>query len=365
MDNSSPAPKERNPGLDVARGLAVMLMILTNYRLVMSWGDTSPAWLSYPLVLMEGRGAVLFVILAGMGMSLLSARGRMQNLPEIVEADRRTLLKRALFLFVVGFIYTPLWPADILHFYGLYIAFGSCFIAASNRSLLSAAGAVLAAFCLLYTGLDYGAGWNFETQEYLDFWSPAGLVRHLFFNGYHPFFPWAAFLLFGMWLGRSNLSDPENRKRLLTGGAIALILAETVSALAVSLLPGPSTGPLWDWLHYFLLTKAMPPGPLFVISTLGSGTVVIVLCVIVSQRFRDSGAIRSLAATGGLTLTNYVSHVVVGMGIMEGLGYLYEQPLWFAVVWAMVFIIISVSFSLWWGSRFGRGPLERLMRRVT
>ena len=52
--------------------------------------------------------------------------------------------------------------------------------------------------------LDFDRGWNWATLSYRDFWTIEGFLRHSLFNGWHPVFPWAAFLLWGMWLGASE-----------------------------------------------------------------------------------------------------------------------------------------------------------------
>ena len=48
----------------------------------------------------------------------MTQRARLDHDAQGLATNRTRLLKRALFLFVVGLCYTPLWPADILHFYG-------------------------------------------------------------------------------------------------------------------------------------------------------------------------------------------------------------------------------------------------------
>ena len=148
--------------------------------------------------LLKGRAAATFVILAGVGLSLLSRRARLANDEEGIAKNRITLLKRALFLFVVGLLYTPIWPADILDFHGIYIAIGAFLLAASERRLWTLAFTFMAVFVVLMPLFDYEQGWNWETLAYTGFWTPSGMIRHLFVNGFHPVFPWAAFLLVGM-----------------------------------------------------------------------------------------------------------------------------------------------------------------------
>lgn len=53
-------------------------------------------------------------------------------------------------------------------------------------------------FVVMFFALDYSQGWNWETLGYSGFWSSHGMVRHLFFNGFHPVVPWLAFVLVGM-----------------------------------------------------------------------------------------------------------------------------------------------------------------------
>ena len=77
--------------------------------------------------------------------------------------------------------------------------------------------------------LDYDAGINWETLEYTGFWAPVGFVRNLFFNGFHPVFPWSTFMLIGMVVGRYDLSRRRNQLRLLLVGIVMVISAELSS----------------------------------------------------------------------------------------------------------------------------------------
>ena len=107
---------------------------------------------------------------------------------------------------------------NILYFYGVYIAIGAVLIAAPNRMLLGLAAFLVLAFAVLLATFDYEADWNFQTLTYVDFRTPAGQLRHLFFNGFHPVVPWLAFLVLGKWLGRQDLRAPAVRRRVLITG---------------------------------------------------------------------------------------------------------------------------------------------------
>ena len=150
MENTNKSPRtSRIPGYDLARALAVMGMVLVNFKVVMGAEKAGLSWLIWLVGCLDGRAAATFVVLAGVGLSLISQRVRItQDLSGIAQ-NRKMLLKRALFLFVVGFLYTPIWPADILHFYGIYIALGAVLLTASNRWLWGLSLTFMGIFVLL------------------------------------------------------------------------------------------------------------------------------------------------------------------------------------------------------------------------
>ena len=119
---------------------------------------------------------------------------------------RITLLKRAVFLLILGVMLIPIWPPDILHFYALYLTASALMLQASTRGLWSAIVLAILGFCVLFLTFDYDAAWT-EEGSYAGFFTVAGTIRRMFFNGYYPCLPWIAFLLAGMWLGRQELGD--------------------------------------------------------------------------------------------------------------------------------------------------------------
>ena len=82
------------------------------------------------------------------------------------------------------------------------------------------------AFLLLVFILDYSAGWDWTTLTYSDLWTPTGFIRNLFFNGWHPVFPWISFFYFGMILSRQTLAETSTQHRLIAWGALAQVCAE-------------------------------------------------------------------------------------------------------------------------------------------
>ena len=349
--------KSRILGYDVARALAVFGMVIVNYKVVMNAGGNGPDWLVWLAGLFNGRAAAIFVILAGVGITMLSRKAVAAQDYAQIRQDRVTLLKRAAFLFVVGLLYTPLWPADILHFYGVYIAIAALLLTASNRQLWAGVMGLSGAFLLLVLLFDYEAGWDFATLTYLDFWTVRGMLRHLFFNGFHPVIPWLAFVLIGMWLGRQDVRDGRVRRRLFWGGVLTAVIAETLSLILTTLFTGEA--------NIIFTTAPMPPMPLYIVAGAGTAIAIIMLSLELTTRHPHGRLVAPLVATGQLALTLYVAHVVIGMGVLEAMGRLENQTLPFAIVSALLFFIIAVVFSHYWRKKFQRGPLEWVMRKMT
>ncbi|NOY42550.1 MAG: DUF418 domain-containing protein [Planctomycetes bacterium] len=357
--------EKRIVGYDFARALAIFGMVVVNFKIVMGADENGPAWLVSLVGLLSGRAAATFVVLAGVGLSLLSRKARTSGDSDQLRKDRHTLLKRAFFLFVVGLLYTPIWPADILHFYGVYIAVAAYMLAAPTRWLWTFIGVLVLAFVVMIFALDYSQGWNWETLEYGDFWSMSGMIRHLFFNGFHPVVPWLAFLLVGMILGRQDMSDPVLRRRVLALGASVAIAAEGVSWLVVrTLSSGASLADQEDIVAIFG-TGPMPPMPLYMLAGAGTACAIIAASVSLGQRYGDAVWLRPFLATGQLALTLYVAHVLVGMGTLEAIGCLENQTLPFALLASAAFCVAGMVFAQLWRSRFDRGPLEAIMRFLT
>jgi uncharacterized membrane protein YeiB len=359
---SSLQPGARFEGLDLARALAFLGMVLVNFRVALATEEGSPRWLTWLDTRLDGRASATFVILAGVGLSLLSRRARETGDATALAGVRRTLFRRAAFLFVVGLLYWSIWPADILHYYGAFLAVGALLLNAPDRRLLSLASMLVVHFALLLVlGVDYNSGWDWRTLTYHGFWTPRGFVRNLIFNGFHPVVPWLAFLLLGMWLGRRDLRSPEVSKRLLLTGLAVAIASETASRLLVACaIPRLSVE---DAVTVFG-TAPMPPMPLYMLAASGTSLVVIILCVRMAERFAGARWLAALVATGQLALTLYVAHVVIGLAPLEELGLGHgRRSVAFSVAWGAAFCVGAVLFSYLWRRRFARGPLEMVMRR--
>lgn len=366
---AGPSAAGRIEGYDLARAFAIFGMVIVNFKVVMTgvnWGqEGGGGFLGFATGLLEGRAAALFVILAGVGLTLGARRAVASGDAGALSAARRRLWKRSAALFFGGLAFSLIWPGDILHFYGWYLGLGALMLAWADRRLLSAAAGFAAGFVLLLLLFDYEAGWEFETLTYTDFWTAAGQVRHLFFNGLHPVFPWTAFLAFGLWLGRRDLRRAEVRRALLIRGAAVALCAESASWFWLRRWTAGASAEDAEILRALFGTEAMPPMPLYLLAAGGTAVAVIALSAGLSERFAGSAVHGALTAAGRLSLTIYVAQVLLGMGALEAAGRLEGQSLEFAVAMAALFYLSAVLFAALWTRRFRQGPLEAGLRRLS
>jgi uncharacterized membrane protein YeiB len=111
--------KARIVGIDVARALAVIGMIIVNFKIVL--GENGLSWVISFTSVFDGKAAAIFVVLAGLGLALMTNSALRNKDSQQLKTAQIKIVKRALFLFIVGLSYVIIWPADILHFYGIYM----------------------------------------------------------------------------------------------------------------------------------------------------------------------------------------------------------------------------------------------------
>ena len=99
-----------------------------------------------------------------------------------------------------------IWPADILHFYGFYILIALLAVEYSTSVLWLLITGTTILFPILLVIIPYDTSWDWSSLSYIDFWSFSGFIRNTFYNGFHPVFPWIAFLFLGIIFGRINFT---------------------------------------------------------------------------------------------------------------------------------------------------------------
>jgi len=98
-----------------------------------------------------------------------------------------------------------------------------------------------------------------------------------------------------------------------------------------------------------------------------SAVIVLSSCILLTKRFSTWVITDALTKTGQLALTFYVAHVIIGMGVAEGvLGIsLGSSSINFSVGYALMFSLACIVFAITWRRFFTAGPLEWIMRKVT
>jgi len=214
------APGSRNPlrrlrdfgrpprlmGVDIARGLAVLGMAGAHVGAteVFEWARIE-TWLD----LVHGRSSILFAVVAGISIALLTGRRRRPE-PEELPALRLRLLGRGAVIFAIGLALELLNTgiAVILTVYGVLFVAVIPFLRWRRRWLALAAALLALLGPVLLEGVRILS---------LDASGP-GLDLVLF--GTYPITVWLVFLLAGLALGRSRLDRKRTAATMLAGGVL-------------------------------------------------------------------------------------------------------------------------------------------------
>jgi uncharacterized protein len=347
---------------DLARAVAIGLMILVNfqvYLLAPPTGEREDGILRWLAHVPSGRSSSLFVILAGVGVAQMSRRARLTGDAREWWLLRRTLLLRSLFLLVSGALLITVWEIDILHFYAAYLALSTLFVRRSSRALFASAVGFVVMAALLSVLVPE------ELRDEVVPLSPLGIALNFVIDGIHPVFPWMAFLLYGMWLGRLDLGHAGRRRAFAFRAAALAVTTELVSSGMTALAAG-SGAPASFADHAGLFATDWTPAPLYVVSAWGTGTCIIALAHEAVARFGRTRIVRALVSTGQLSLSIYLFHALVGVGIPRwifGLGDGLAIPQ--VVAYWATFFALTVPLAAVYRAYVQRGPIETVMRLVT
>ena len=362
LQMSAPMSDNRIPGYDLARALAFFGMLIINYWVLMEDYNSFSPWLDFVMDFIQGRAAATFVVLAGVGLSLLSRRAYLNKDAVTMRAIRHGIWRRAIFLFVIGGLNSMIWRADILHFYAIYFAVGAFLLSSSNQRLLVLTIIPVIAFSLFMFifGFDLVSDWGSISCK--DWPNLPRLAWHLFFNGHYPFFPWVAFMVMGLWLGRQDLTNDAVRNKIALTGSSAMFFSEFISWLAFHISSFDSNDFYLEMVLPWFYIDPWEPMPLFLISAGGTALVVISLSIILAEKSSNARWLSPFIAVGQATLTLYVAHSLIGSILLKGMKTCKIEPHFFPIWGAILFYISALLISSSWKKHLHRGPLERLMR---
>jgi uncharacterized membrane protein YeiB len=354
---AAPSPssgRERRPatgtmrilGLDAARAVAIVGMIAVN---VGPRTGEGPAAFLYHLPL--GRASLLFMLLAGIGMSILTRSARRPG----GAFPWKQVLWRAVFLLVSGLALQLLdhEVSVILPTYGLLFLLCLPLLQAPTPVLAATAAVAFAAGPVAWIGILLASGRqpNFIPPSLLD--SPPDILEGIALSGAYPAIVWCVPFLVGLVLGRMDLANRAVQRLLLAWGAAAAVGGYLLSRLLVLWFGEPADALGWDRLVSAVNHSQMP---LWLLSGIGSAAFVLGL-FLRAERF-VSRKLGFLVSAGRLSLTIYVGHLVLLAFMVRPEPHYLSEGIAITTAMSVLFFV----FASCWTDRFRTGPLEALLR---
>lgn len=377
-DQARPRTASRIAGLDIARGLAVIGMFAAHLltRRDLGWDPDSWRFVAF------GRSSILFAVLAGISIALLSGRQTPLDGIPLVQARMRILV-RAVLIFAIGGLLLMLDTgiAIILEYYGLFFALAIPFLRWPPRRLFTLAAILTVVSPVAHLFLE-----NLSENTERIRWSPT-IVR-LFVIGYYPAMIFIVYVLVGMGLGRLDLSSHRVQARMLVIGALLATIGytaghfthewwapapETPAPAAAAQQdcvrgsdgvvrcadaePAPEpTVSLWDFSGLWTFEQHTG-SPFEITGSTGVAVAVLGVCLMLTRPMQL--ALYPLAAVGSMALSAYAGQLIAFhiLRRAELRKYEVESFLWFTVGTLAVCAI--------WRLLLGQGPLERLLNVVS
>lgn len=341
---TSARARPRLTGVDVARGLAIVGMLTRHVG--PSVDDPTVASAAWLYTRTDGRAAVLFALVAGVGVALLADR----RPPRWLTAR---LVYRAVWLLPLG-----LWlqgldhpVAVILHFYALYFVAVRPFAYRSDAAVLTAAAmaAVVGPSAVLAAQITRPE-WSTHLGG-----DPPNLVVELLLTGFYPLASYLAPVLVGLWLGRWVLRWQRGGAPSLPIARVTVVAAGVAVAIAAVSVPVTSrvtTDPrTWTWL---VSVDGHSQAPLWVLASSATGVAVVAACCWAAARWPR--ALSSAAAFGRLALTVYVGHLLAFVLLPER--WMRADAVPGGVLRVGVIVALGTLLAVAWLARRPRGPLE-------
>ncbi len=356
----------RIAGYDLARAIALLGMVFVNYKYQMAADQYGVEWLLWLSDWLDGRPAVTFVILAGIGVSLLKTHCPGDGHFHPFARPYSTILKRGLFLFVIGLLFSRIWYADILHFYGVYFAAAVFLVNASDRIIWLLAGTALTVSLFLATHTNIFVLPTIDSIWDPKFWTQEGFIEDLLINGSYPVFPWIVYFFLGIWLGRKNLTDDRLQQIIVLIAGACIVYCEVIAWLVKHLLMAESYPHRPALLILFRDTSPFSLSLISIFSASATALLVIVVSIKLADKACLCRLLRPFVATAQMSLTLYIVHIGILQLIIQvsGLGER-DNSLEFAWIWAAIFCLLALPFSYYWVGHFGRGPFEKILRWVS
>lgn len=356
--------------LDVVRGIALFGVIALNYHAMLNGEDAfAPLTKDFlgrvfnPVTgVLTTRFAATFVFVAGIGVTLLASRANHDD-PTALHRVRVTLLRRGAFLLLIGSGLEWMWPGTILFYYGAYFILASVLVGRSTRTLVFVAcsSVVVAAGINLWRVSERYAGNYTAWLDPTSITTPRAFLLRLLVGYTHPVFPWIAFFIGGMVVGRARTERWIVGTRQATLGTGLVVLCYILrDGLRPSLIVNRT-----DELRAAAVSlQPFDRGVLYVLSTLGIAVVSTWMVERLVARAPRSLISTGLARMGRMSLTVYTAHIVVYKMLVDVLGVVRPTGLDTALGFAVVTFTFGIGLSSVILTRWTHGPMEWLYRKI-
>lgn len=342
MTTVSTTGPDRLEGIDLARAVAMIGMLMVH---VGPTGETDLLGRLYALP--HGHASVLFMLVAGAGVSLLA--GSRRTTPAAAGGQ---LAWRALLLLPLGLALQSLDDGRlvILQTYALMFLLAIGAQRLPDRMLLGVIGLAAVAGPIGYL---YGKLIDPMTFSRVGIGldsSPGEIIHGLVLSGPYPLITWIVPFALGLWLGRRDLRAHRIRSRMVLAGCGVAIVTATIAGILEAWLREPRITPGW---YQLILLEPHSQMPLWLAGSTASAVAVLGLSLVIADRC--GRALWPLVATGQAALTFYVAHLIALAYWPRTLTA--EQPL--EALWiTLAFTVTAAALTVGWRMMFERGPLE-------
>ncbi|MEU1973623.1 heparan-alpha-glucosaminide N-acetyltransferase domain-containing protein [Microbacterium sp. NPDC019599] len=337
----------RVPGVDLARGLAVLGMLaahlITIERLV--WTDPS-TWAG----IVQGRSSILFATLAGVSIGLVTG-GRTPYQGERMTTARLRLVIRAGLLWVLGvlLIATGAPVVVILPAYAILFLLAIPFTRLSARTLFLIAAGCVFATPVVVAAVDSLPIWEGDDGTFLE----------LFLGWHYPFASWITFVLAGLGAARAGLRRTRVQVWLVVAGTALAVVAGALDTLTG--VDEPDTTDVWD-----VLWTARPHsgGVLEILGSGGFALAILGACLLLCRTV-VVWIVLPLRAVGSMPLSAYAAQILVWAAVSAVVlgdpGRLFAFR---ALDPFPPFAIGTIVACTAWALLIGRGPFEWMTDRI-
>ena len=345
-ESPTPARSKRITGIDMARGIAMFSMTVVHF---VAFFENEGETLATIASVNRGRAMPLFVMLGGIGVTFLTRRAA---------TPERDLIIRAVMLFALGLFLTEYVDriAIILQSYGLFFVIAAVLWRLPSSVLLALVPTIIVTAMFTYQ--------LFGEPRVLTPFDEAFTVEgieSLVIDGFYPLFPVGALFVFGIWLGRIDLSSERVAMTLagvgtVVGAGVHFGANALVSAFNLQIDFGGRRGDGMFHLTRLLDTEGHSEMTAWVLSVMGSSSAVLGFSLLIAPRIPK--LVHPISTVGSMALTYYVWQAWLTTQVAPTIDTTIQNEWILVFIVYFVFVGLALIYRIW----FTTGPLEWVLR---